>query len=267
MATSTTSRWATLSTKQAFCIHLALSVLIFVSLVAVMMTLWFPGKLFFLDGGWQGLKIVALIDLVLGPALTLMLYKPGKPKLLMDMSFVAAFQIAALAYGFYATHSQRTVAMVYSEGAFVSLSADAKNTAEADLQTRNLVTKKLKDLDDARPAVVMAPPPTPESITTYLNELLNGFPEGHERLDRLDSTASYPSYLKNAALQDQDLPKGVTIDAVDAAIKKRKLERNNIQLHRFKTRYAEGVALYDPQSNKILDYISAKESDTLASAE
>jgi len=44
-----------LSKGAAFGIHLALSLLIFSSLIAMMLLFWFPGKLFFLDGGWEGL--------------------------------------------------------------------------------------------------------------------------------------------------------------------------------------------------------------------
>ena len=104
-----------LSKSAAFSLHLALSLVIFSSLVAMMLLFWFPGELFFIDGGWQGLKLVAMVDLILGPALTLILYKPGKPKLIFDMSLIAAIQIAALAYGFYTTHQQRTIALVFSE--------------------------------------------------------------------------------------------------------------------------------------------------------
>ena len=107
----------------AFSIHFALSLLVFLSLVAVMYFYWFPGDLFFMDGGWEGIKLVAMVDLVLGPFLTLLLFKRGKPSLVFDMSVIAGIQIAALAYGFYATYNQRIVAYVYADNQFNTLTS------------------------------------------------------------------------------------------------------------------------------------------------
>ena len=118
MASQQARSWRDLSKRSAFLIHLALSLLVFLSLVAVMATLWFPGELFFFDGGWQGLKLVALVDIVLGPALTFLLWRPRKSDLSMDMSLVALIQVAALGYGFSTTYQQRTVAVVFAENKF-----------------------------------------------------------------------------------------------------------------------------------------------------
>ena len=61
--------WLTQSPTKgvAFAIHLTLSLLVFSLLVIIMLLCWLPGELFFLDGGWQGLKLVAMVDVVLGP--------------------------------------------------------------------------------------------------------------------------------------------------------------------------------------------------------
>lgn len=267
MSTANTPRWAALSTKKAFFIHLALSLLIFLSLVAVMINLWFPGKLFFLDGGWQGLKLVAIVDLVLGPALTLMLYKPGKPKLILDMSLIATIQIAALAYGFYATYTQRTVALVYAERAFTTLSGAAMVEASADLEARDLVPKQLNELDDGRPAVVVFPELPGEEMIKILTQMLNGYPEGHERLDLFETTSAHKTFLQNAALTDSDLEAAGTLAPVTDALNKLNMERETVQLHRFKTRYAQGIAIFDPQSNEILDYVTDTKNTAIESAE
>ena len=71
-------RWSALTTSQAFILHLVLSLLIFSSLIYVMALYWFPGELFFLDGGWQGLKLVAMVDLVLGLSL-IHISEPTRP--------------------------------------------------------------------------------------------------------------------------------------------------------------------------------------------
>jgi hypothetical protein len=55
--------------------------------------------LFDIAGGWEGLRIVIAVDLVLGPLLTLVVYKAGKSSLTFDLSCIAIFQIACLGGG------------------------------------------------------------------------------------------------------------------------------------------------------------------------
>ncbi len=43
--------------------------------------------------------LLLLIDVVLGPLLTLIVYKKGKRTLVMDLAVIAALQLAALTYG------------------------------------------------------------------------------------------------------------------------------------------------------------------------
>ncbi|MCG6936115.1 MAG: hypothetical protein LJE73_09510, partial [Proteobacteria bacterium] len=71
------SRW------RAFLIHLGISLVIFLILAYIILIKWYPVPFFYTDGGWQGVRIVAAVDLVLGPLLTLLVYKHGKPGLKM----------------------------------------------------------------------------------------------------------------------------------------------------------------------------------------
>ena len=61
--------------------------------------------------------------MVLGPALTAYLYKPGKPGLWLDMSFIAVVQIAALVYGGSVLYQQRPQYVVFSIDRFAVLPA------------------------------------------------------------------------------------------------------------------------------------------------
>jgi len=253
---SVPSRWSTLSTRQAFLIHLAISTLIFLSLVAVMVNWWFPGELFFLDGGWQGLKLVALVDLVLGPALTLLLYKPGKPKLLLDMSLVALFQISALAYGFYATHQQRVIAVVYADRNFNTLSADAAWVASEELKRRDRQPQQVTELDTSNPAMLLTPEPKASEFAQYMDELLGGFPETHERLDLMVKRDNeHREFLSTRAIKMDKLELTGADELVLDALNKGKFEHNDIEFHHFRARYAKGIALYSISKQEIVDYV------------
>ncbi len=71
---------------KAFAIHMGASLLLFLGLLLIIINVWFPGILFSIDGGWDGLKILLGVDLVLGPLLTLLVYKAGKPGLKFDLT-------------------------------------------------------------------------------------------------------------------------------------------------------------------------------------
>lgn len=98
--------------------------LFFASVLALVTGLfWYPHYLFWLDGGFQGLRLVYAVDFVLGPLLALVFFHPEKSrgKLLFDIVFVACIQLSAMAWGGYQVYKERPVAVVYGSGRFVSV--------------------------------------------------------------------------------------------------------------------------------------------------
>ncbi len=106
----------------AFAVHLGISLVIFVALLLVVVFDWYRFPLFAIEGGWRGSQIIAGCDIVLGPLLTLIVFKPGKPSLKFDMSVIAFIQVAALVSGTWITYAQRPLLMVYAEERFHILS-------------------------------------------------------------------------------------------------------------------------------------------------
>ena len=240
----------------AFAIHLTLSLLIFSTLVFMMAFYWFPGSLFFIDGGWQGLKLVAMIDLVLGPALTLFLYKPGKPKLVMDMSMIAALQVAALGYGFYTTHDQRTAAIVYADRGFNTLAARDHLEANQELLALDRQPQSIAKAGFLSLPKMLAPAPGKGEFGQYMSELLNGYPEPHARSDLYVPLADNLHQIKQDALSESQLADSGALSAVTTALGKHDLELGDVDIYRFKARYANGVLLFDPVTVSILDYVT-----------
>lgn len=142
-------------------IHLGISAVIFAVALYLILVQWYPGFHFGVDGGWRGVQIMAGVDLVLGPMLTLIIFNPFKARRLIafDLSCIAAAQLAALAWGFYAVHSQRPVAVSFYEGAFLSLTAEPLKVEKqpADYGYR---------LSDRRPPLVYVQPPANEDEET-----------------------------------------------------------------------------------------------------
>jgi hypothetical protein len=253
MAIEAANNWRALSKRNAFLIHLALSLLVFMTLVAVMVTLWFPGELFFLDGGWQVLKLVALVDIVLGPALTLMLWRPRKPDLVLDMSLVAVIQVAALGYGFVTAYQQRTLALVFAENNFNTLSNAAYEVSNENLIERNLTPQSIKALDDRIPAILTLPKP-PGGSAKYMQDLLNGFPQQHERSDLFVPAAENYDTISDYVVTKDMLAAENATELVQVALDKQ-ANPDNINVYRFNARYGSGFALYDHNTAKIVDYI------------
>ncbi|MFU8814589.1 MAG: hypothetical protein ACNA7W_04530 [Pseudomonadales bacterium] len=128
----------------AFLIHMAISLAIFAVLAVLVVFFWYPGFLFITDGGWQGLRLIGFVDLVLGPVLTLVIYKQGKPSLRKDMTAIATFQLICLSAGTFVVFSERPLALVYVDGQFFSMSA-------GDYRSAGVAVPDLRHLPGPRP--------------------------------------------------------------------------------------------------------------------
>lgn len=99
---------------KATAIHISLSLVVFIYLAYKIYYDWYPQPYFTVDGGWQGIRLVAAVDLVLGPLITFLIFdlRKSRKEIVFDLMTIATIQLGALAYGIYATHSQRPVAIV-----------------------------------------------------------------------------------------------------------------------------------------------------------
>lgn len=108
---------------KAFAIHFSLSLIIFLIISYFLIFHWFPAPFFFSEGGWQGMKIMIGVDLVLGPLLTLLIYNPLKRRkeIIIDLSVIVIIQLSALAWGLSNVYSQRIMAISYWESSFYAV--------------------------------------------------------------------------------------------------------------------------------------------------
>lgn len=194
----------------AFAIHLGISLAVFAVLAALVVFVWYPDFFFEADGGWEGMRIIILVDLVAGPLLTLIIYKPGKPSLRMDLTLIAIFQVACLAAGTWVVWSERPIALVYSDGTFFSMTAGDFEEAKVDWSP----LKAIEGPWPKRVAVQLDSDPSKES-ETRLQAFQSGRPlrtyvEHYQPLtsDLLDMTreAVAPAELEALDKESQRLP-------------------------------------------------------------
>jgi hypothetical protein len=106
--------------KRFFFFHL-FSSLAFISVISLICQyLWFPAPFLLIDGTWFALSILATIDLIIGPLLTLLLISPKKSKseIRADLAIILLLQISAFVYGLTKIYDERIYSLVYTNGLF-----------------------------------------------------------------------------------------------------------------------------------------------------
>lgn len=99
----------------AAAIHLAVSVLIALLAATLVFIVWYPYPYNEVSGGRDLFLLVIVVDVMLGPILTLTIFNRTKPKkeLRRDIVVVVLIQLAALSYGMWTVFIARPVHLVF----------------------------------------------------------------------------------------------------------------------------------------------------------
>lgn len=132
-------------------IHLAISLIVFIVLLLLILLSWYPQPFFATDGGWQGIRLVTVIDLVIGPLLTLLLFNPFRKKLeiVLVLSTIAIMQLSALSWGVYIIYMKHPVAIVFFKDRFSPVQFEA-------LAQQGYDTSKLEEYSNQNPPFIIA---------------------------------------------------------------------------------------------------------------
>ena len=103
---------------KAFSIHLFISATIVGVVFVLIFFFWYPRPYFEANVAWTVLRVLVMVDLVLGPLLTLVLFKRGKKGLVLDMCIVASIQLAALIYGVHVIYGERPYYLAFAVDRF-----------------------------------------------------------------------------------------------------------------------------------------------------
>lgn len=125
---------------KAFLMHLAASAVIALLAILLVFHIWYPAPLHEALGVTNIFLLLLLVDVVLGPLLTLLVFKVGKKTLFMDLTIIGCLQLAALGYGLWSVAEGRPVWVVYNVDRFDVVAAvdiDARHLNEVPIQYRN----------------------------------------------------------------------------------------------------------------------------------
>ena len=191
----------------AFGIHLAISALVLLIFLTITFFIWYPYPYFDIHGGRDILTILVTVDLVLGPLLTLVVFKPGKPGLKFDLSCIALAQIVALLYGGAVIFNQRPMVIAFVVDRFNVMSAkDVDLSRLKNEQLRN--NEALHDLFRVGPVpVYVSMPEGEERENLMMSIILEGAPDMEYRSEY------YEPYEPNI---DQVLTRSAEFDRLPA---------------------------------------------------
>jgi hypothetical protein len=216
-------------------IHLGISVVIFLALVGVILLLWFPGALSTAAGGWDGIKLLIGVQLVLGPILTLVVYNTtSKPRRLLvrDLTTITVLQVSALMIGVYIVYNARPLAMVHVFDTFYAFSREDYIQSGDD-------PDKLDHFPGRYPKIfyVETPKEKPEFVSQHTGRLLSGEKQLQNRVDLYRSMPKKPDNIIALLNGKLDAEKGCVVVDIE-------------------TPYTKGTVCYHPQNGNFSDFRS-----------
>jgi hypothetical protein len=122
------SRW------KAAGLHLLTSVIVAALVGSLIYFVWYPPPYFRIAGGSTLMPLIMGVDVIIGPFLTLAVFKSGKKGLKFDLTVIAVLQVAAFCYGMHTIAVARPVFVVAETDRFVLVAGnqlDDKDLADA----------------------------------------------------------------------------------------------------------------------------------------
>jgi len=162
----------------AFLIHLVGSALIAVLVVAIVFFVWYPYKLATATGVTEIFLLILMVNVCLGPLLTLVVFNVEKKELRRDLFIILLLQVGALFYGVYTVGVARPAYVVFAIDRFELVYANELTEEKLELAAKD----EYKTVSLWGPRWVAAQ--LPENISER-NELLFSSVDGGDDLAQL----------------------------------------------------------------------------------
>ena len=175
---------------KAFSWHLLASITIAIISLAIVLLVWYPQPLYQATGVGKIFLVMLGIDVVLGPLLTFIVYKPKKKTLKFDLAVIILLQLTAFAYGFYHIYDGRPAWIVYNVDRF-----DLVKNNEIDSRKLKNALPEYQKVSNSGPKYIAAVIPTDDreiSQQILFDEVGYGIapsqrPELYQPLDTIDA--------------------------------------------------------------------------------
>jgi hypothetical protein len=157
-------------------IHLLISAAVVAVIAWVIFQVWYPSPFDVIAGGLALFTLIAGVDVVMGPALTLVAASPHKPRteLRRDLAIIGLLQLAALLYGLHTIAAARPVYMVFEVDRLRAVTA-----ADIDEDMLANAPAAWRQLPWTGPRLIAAAKPTdPDEVLRSVELAMAGFDIG-----------------------------------------------------------------------------------------
>ncbi len=235
-------------------LHFLISAVVVAVVVAGAVYLWYPGNLAWAAGLASMVTILAAVDLVIGPALTFVVFQPGKKSLRFDLSVIAGLQIAALVFGVSSIYQARPVYLAFVVDRFETVAA-------ADLEQSQLdeADEPYRTISSSGPRIVgvQLPEDPAELDALTMAEAINGtgpalIPRYYREYETLTEAALKKA--KNIA----DLNAFNAPEKVEKALAALKRKPDQMRYVPLSGRDRDLTVILDAQSGKVVDILDLR---------
>ena len=223
---------------KAALIHFAISVVVFAIFLSLVYFIWYAYPFNLTQGIAEIVYLMAGIDIVLGPLLTLVVFNAAKKGLKMDLTIIGSVQVAALIYGAFIIYSERPAWIVFAVDRFEVVGIN-------EVDASKLVDKSLNIGVFDKPRIVYAEIPTGEEA----NDILFAAIDGGADIDR--HAQLYRQYVDNI---DLIKPRMNDINA-HSGVEKAVGENDKVKWFPVKGKNKNIVAIVDKETAEVENYL------------
>lgn len=203
----------TLRTKASL-IHLAVCTLIAVAALFMVFGLWYPSPLHKAVGVTHVFLMMLLIDVVLGPVLTFIVYRKGKRTLPLDLAVIVILQLSAFSYGMWSMAQGRPVWIAFGVDRF-----DLIRAVDIDSQNQEGASAEFIRPSLFGPRWALALPPSDAAARTkMLFDALQGRSDLAQRPNLYHRLESAPDVIRAQAHSLDELARFNSTESVSSVL-------------------------------------------------
>jgi hypothetical protein len=226
--------------------HFLISLLAGLALLSLCWFMWYPAPMLMAIGGHEIFLLIVGIDVIVGPLLTLVVFKSGKKSLKFDLAIIAMLQIYAMVYGVSTLLEARPV--------YVAALGDRFQVVQATEVTDANLAKAKTELPWWGPRWVGTKKPTDRSDIDAVEMLASvGAGPGHLPQLHVDYASTRAEILQKAksidVLKKYNSGKEAEIDAWLAS---HDYNSNSAKFQPIRIRASEFVVMLDAKTAKVI---------------
>jgi len=188
-----------MSRYRASLIHLCISALLVGNVIGVVYWIWYPEPTLEVVGAFPIIRLLVLVDLVIGPLLTMIIYVHGKPGLKFDLTVIALLQVSALIYGAYRLYDEKPDYLVFAIDRLEFI--PSKQIDQSAMRFDGSGMKRFANLGQ----VFARPPEDPEEHQRYFSSIMDGQPDLERRPEYWEPWASGADAIRDSIKPIDDI--------------------------------------------------------------